>query len=142
MECSRKTIDCQLFIRNAIALRSRNDVYLGIRTIYETSGRIISTPKRLPAIMANIPSRQLTTFLSITKTTIYLGLIIAGAIMKCVDQPSSVFILGGLGLFTGHVFYRTIAFKEKQTLKIVVALLTTLSVSTIVILFFNIPAQQ
>jgi len=89
--------------------------------------------------MESIPYKQLTTFLSITKTSIYLGIFILGVIIKYVDQPGSAFILGGLGLFMGHVFYRSITFKSKRTLKIVVVLLTILAVSTIVIIFYKIP---
>jgi len=80
---------------------------------------------------------ELKTFLSPKKSFIYLSISFLGLILKSLDQPGNTFILLGLGLFYGHMSYRSVKFPYKQLMKIFIMLFATLTICILVLSLFN-----
>jgi len=80
------------------------------------------------------------TYLSIGKTTVYLLLILLGIVLRQFDQPNSVFILGGIGLFYGHICYRVLNNLEKKKKGLMFFIVVTVAI--IIILFYKKPSSS
>ena len=89
--------------------------------------------------MTNDKTDKFKTFISIKKSAIYIGLALLGLIIRLLDQPGNTLILIGLGLFLGHVSYRSVKFPKKQLLKIMSMLIVTLLICIILLSHFNVP---
>jgi len=80
---------------------------------------------------------ELKTFLSPKKSFIYLSISLIGLILKFLALPGNTFILLGLGLFYGHLCYRSVKFPHKQLMKIFIMLFATLGICILVLSLFN-----
>ena len=83
-------------------------------------------------------TNKLKTFLSIKKTTIYIGLALIGLILKLLNQTGNIVILTSLGLFLGHISYRCVKFPKNKILKIMSMLIVIFLICIILFYNFNI----
>jgi len=59
-------------------------------------------------------------------------------VLRQFDQPNSVFILGGIGLFYGHICYRVLNNLEKKKKGLMFFIVVTVAIIIILFYKFNI----
>jgi len=83
--------------------------------------------------------KEIKSFLSWTKASIYIAFFLLGLAFKLLHWPGNFFMLFGSGLLLGHFAYRSVVFPGQLLLRIFSLLMLTSAICALILAKFNVP---